>query len=770
MKFLLSLAAAAFSATIVIASALLYYVVVVLYPSLPDVDALSSYQPKEPLRVYAADGTQIAEYGVERRDPLDIDEFPDRLKLALLAAEDARFYEHKGVDLVGVARAALANLANDGKAQGASTITMQLARNFYLSRAKTYTRKLTEMLIALKIERTLSKDEILQLYMNQVYLGRRSYGFGAAARTYFDMDARDLTLSQAALLAGLPKAPSSFNPISDPQRARVRQRYILERMRALGYISVAEYEQAMHAPDYQAPEPPSSDTAGFAAAEQVRRLLLERYGDAIYESGLRVWTTINMADQRAAMAAVRKGMDAYIHRHPYPGPEAWADPALLRLGENPPDVGAISRLLRAQPEAPGAEAALVTWASEDLVMVMRADGSVKRIGKSGLTYVRGANPARSLARAGIRPGAVVRLKTGGKGMKITAYTDAQAAVAAVSPRDGAIRAMVGGRGADQLNRATQAWRQAGSAFKPFLYSAALARGIGPATLVNDAPVELPTARGVWRPKGNGTALGPIPLLEGVARSKNYVALRVLQHIGVPYAHQYVTDAFDFDPLRIPHNLPMALGAGEVTPLQLAGAYAVFANGGFKVRPYLINHIVDASGVEIFRAAPAVAGEGAPRAISEANAYLVTYLLRNAAQRGTGAATNALGRRDIAGKTGTTNDYRDGWFAGYQARLATVVWFGHDIPRSLGRLEYGSRNALPIWIDFMRKALAHTPERPQVTPVGIAMLGGMPYSVEHLPGHGFVDSVGVPVHLSEEAETEGEDWFRQFFPHLYQSIP
>ncbi|MBR8653968.1 PBP1A family penicillin-binding protein [Achromobacter sp. Marseille-Q0513] len=763
MKTFLTLLVAALVAALVVAGAGLYYVATVLYPSLPEVDALSGYQPKEPLRIYAADGTQIAEYGLERRIPLSIDEFPRTLKLALLAAEDARFYEHNGVDLVGVARAALVNLADDSRAQGASTITMQLARNFYLSSAKTYARKLTEILLALKIEQTLDKDQILQLYMNQIYLGQRAYGFGAAARAYFGVDAHELTLSQSAMLAGLPKAPSSFNPISDPRRARVRQRYILDRMRALGYVSEDEYQEALRAPDYRPPAPAPRDGAGASVAEQVRRLLHEQQGDAIYESGLRVWTTIDLAEQRAAEAAVRRGLDAHTHRHPYSGPEAQGDPAALGLADAAPDAKAIARLLRERPVLPGAEAALVLTAAEDAVTVMRADGTTERIGKPGLAYARTASAARSVARAGIRPGAVLRLRAGGQGLEITAPAEAQAALAAVAPRDGAIRAMVGGNGADHLNRATQTWRQAGSAFKPFVYSAALARGMGPSTLVNDAPVELPSRKGVWKPKGNGVALGPIPLLEGVARSKNYVAIRVLQHVGVAYARQYVTEAFDFDPRRIPSNLPMALGAGEVTPLQLAGAYAVFANGGYKVKPYLISRIVDATGAETFRARPDVAGEGAPRAISAANAYLVTYLLRNAAQRGTGSATNALKRRDLAGKTGTTNDYRDGWFAGYQDELATVVWFGRDIPRSLGRLEYGSRNALPVWIDFMREALAGVRERPLQAPADIAVLGGVPYSVDHLPGHGFIDRVDVPAEPTDDAAGgPDEDWFQQLF--------
>jgi len=741
MKKLLIGIIALLVAAMVATAAVGAYLALVVYPALPAVGDLAAYVAPEPLRIYSADGSLLGEYGIERRISLKLGDMPDVLKLALLAAEDGRFYEHDGVDVPGMLRAAVANFAAGGKRQGASTITMQLARNFYLSNEKTYTRKLVEVLLALKIEAALPKDEILQLYMNQIYLGRRAYGFGAAAQAYFGTDVRHLTLGQAALLAGLPKAPSSFNPIANPERAAVRRRYVLGRMLDLHFITPEEFDAALAEPPYQPPAPGVDNSPAGMVAETVRRLLYDEYGDRIYESGMRVWTTVDMKDQQAAYAAVLKGVQAYTHRHPYAGPEGSAPPQALRAALAKDD-GPATAYLASLPRAPGQMAALVLRYADKSAALLAADGRRLDVSGKGLAFVR-TRVARGPA---LKPGDLVRLRQDAPDAEIVQFPQVQAALVAVSPADGAIRALVSGNGtgADQLNRVTQSWRQPGSAFKPFVYAAALAKGMGPATLADDTPLEIasPSARGaVWRPKESGALLGRITLREAVVHSKNLVALRVLQDIGPAYAKRYAVDAFGFDADRIPANLPMALGAGEVTPLQLAAGYAILANGGYKVDPYLIQRITDASGKERFRATPRVASRDATQVISTADSYLVADMLRSAAQRGTGSATNALKRRDIAGKTGTTNAYRDGWFAGFQPDLATVAWMGFDAPRSMGPREYGSRNALPIWVDFMRAALATVKESPVAAPAGITLIDGEPYDDAHLPGSGFIDHIG-----------------------------
>lgn len=781
LKFIYTFVLAICVASLTALGAIGVYLVKVVYPSLPPLDALVSYEPKEPLRVYASDGTQIGEFGVERRIPYSAAEFPSVLKQALLAAEDARFYEHSGVDPMGLARAAIADVVSGGKAQGASTLTMQLARNFYLPNHKTYARKILEILLAIKIEKTLSKDEILQLYMNQIFLGRRSYGFGAAARTYYGVDVKDLTVAQAAMLAGLPKAPSTFNPVSNPQRARQRQAYVLGRMLKLAFITDAQYEEAIHEPDYQLPDP-EQDGPANSVGELVRRLLYEQMGDTIYERGLRVWTTIDLKAQQAAQQAVQAGVSAYGYRHDYPGPEAHLAAEVIALPEGATRNHAITSALAARPRSSDLVPVVVTAVSEAGLTVVMPDGTKKTVPNAQLTFGQAVQRRRpSPGQLRIVPGSIIRLRQSASGMKLDSLPQVQAALVAVRPQDGAIQAIIGGNGnaPDHLNRATQSWRQPGSAFKPFIYAAAVAKGMGPQTIVDDAPLAIPNKSshgGVWRPREDGAPLGPITLQEGVAKSKNFVAIRVLRDVGVPYARQYLIDAFGFDPDRIEANLPMALGAGEVTPLQLANAYAVLANGGFRVRPYLIARIVDSNGTEVFKEQPAIAGVNANAVIRPATSYLMTEILRNAARHGTGAGSNALGRSDLAGKTGTTNAYRDGWFAGYQQSLSTVVWMGFDTPRSLGAREYGSRTALPIWVDFMRSALDGVPITPSPVPDDITLLEDKPYDVSYLPGQGYIARVDAPDipgqttglestganDASKSKDSEPPDWVKAMF--------
>ncbi|WLE62217.1 PBP1A family penicillin-binding protein [Burkholderia plantarii] len=713
------------------------YIAFVVYPALPPVTALGDYQPAEPLRIYSSDGHQLAEYGIERRIPLDLDAIPARMKQALLAAEDAGFYQHRGIDAGGLLRAVLVDAVRGGKAQGGSTITMQLARNFFLSRHKTFTRKLVEVLLAIKIERSLPKDRILQLYMNQIYLGERSYGFGAAARTYYGRDLDELTLGQAAMLAGLPKAPSAFNPVSDPVRALARQRYVLARMREVGFITPEQYRAALDEPPYARPVARRDSVPAGSVSELVRQMMVERYGEAAYESGFKVTTTVALDDQAAAFESVRHGVLAYQRRHAYAGPEAAVAPPVPAAGRLPDTV---VEAMRQRPEVAGLPCAVVVASRAARVDARLADGTHVVLAGHGLDRLRAAG-RRAATR--LAPGAIVRVtRDDGGHWALGELPAVQAALVAIAPDDGAIRALVGGNGmtATQLNRVTQAWRQPGSSFKPFLYSAALARGFGPTTVVDDLPVDIPAGYPggpVWRPHEDGVPLGPITLREGVARSKNFVAIRTLRAIDPAYAKRFIVGAFGLrDDLIVP-NLPMALGAGAVTPLQMAVAYAVFANGGFRVQPYLIARIEDGTGRVAFEAAPARAGAGAPRVIDAANSYLMTDMLRAAAAHGTGAATNVLKRHDLAGKTGTTNRYRDGWFAGYQRELATVVWMGFDTPASMGAREYGSRNALPVWIEFMRHALANVPEQPDAVPDEIAFVGGEPYDLHFMPDAGFV---------------------------------
>ena len=726
------------------AGLVLGYALVVAQPNLPSLEALTDYRPKVPLRVYTADHVLIGEFGEERRSVVRIQDVPDYLKKAVLAIEDARFYDHGGVDLTGILRAGTVALTNGHASQGASTITMQVARNFFLSSEKTYTRKIYEMLLAYKIERALTKDQILEVYMNQIYLGQRAYGFASAARVYFGKDLKDITLAEAAMLAGLPKAPSAYNPVVNPKRAKVRQQYILERMLELHYITQQQYEDAAKQPLVVKGAGREFSVHAEYVAEMVRQMMYTQYREEAYTLGLNVVTTIDSADQDAAYRAVRKGLMDYEHRHGYRGPEGYID-----LPTDADDrEQAIDDALVDHPDNGEIVAAVVTEANPKQVKASFIDGNVAVVQGNDLRFVASALSTRAQPNQRIRPGAIVRLmKNDDDNWVITQLPQVEGAFVSIVPQDGAIRSLVGGFdfNKNKFNHVTQAWRQPGSSFKPFIYSASLEKGLSPATIINDAPLFFSAAETggqAWEPKNYGGGFdGPMPMRTALMKSKNLVSIRILNNIGPKYAQGYVTK-FGFDASRQPAYLPMALGAGQVTPLQMATGYSVFANGGYRVNPYLIADITDPRGAVVSHPQPLVAGDSAPLAITPRNAYVMNSLLQSVAQRGTGARTNQLKRTDLAGKTGTTNDSHDAWFAGYQHSLVAIAWIGYDAPRSLGDKETGGGLALPVWMEYMSRALRGVPEYKSTMPPDVVSLGGELYFDDMTPGHGFVATIGV----------------------------
>ncbi|ABE32579.1 penicillin-binding, 1A family protein [Paraburkholderia xenovorans LB400] len=731
------------------------YALVVATPNLPSLDALTDYRPKVPLRIYTADHVLIGEFGEERRDIVHIQDVPDSLKKAILAIEDARFYDHGGVDLTGIARAGIVALTNGHATQGASTITMQVARNFFLSSEKTYTRKIYEMLLAYKIESKLSKDQILEVYMNQIYLGQRAYGFASAARVYFGKDLKDLTLAESAMLAGLPKAPSAYNPVVNPKRAKVRQEYILQRMYELHYITQEQYDEASKQPLVVKGAGKEFSVHAEYVAEMVRQMMYAQYREEAYTRGLNVVTTIDSADQDVAYRALRKGLTDYERRHGYRGPEAFID-----LPSDADDrEQAIDDALLEHPDNGEIIAAVVTAASPKQVQAAFIDGNVATIQGDGLRFAQFALGPRAQPNQRVRPGAIIRLVKNDDGdWSITQLPQVEGAFVSVIPQDGAIRALVGGFdfNKNKFNHVTQAWRQPGSSFKPFIYSASLEKGLGPATVINDAPLFFSAAETggqAWEPKNYGGGFdGPMTMRTALQRSKNLVSIRILNQIGTKYAQQYIT-RFGFDADRHPAYLPMALGAGLVTPLQMAGAYSVFANGGYRINPYLIAEVTDQRGIVVAHAQPLVAAQSAPHAIEPRNAYVMNSLLQSVAQRGTGAKTNVLKRTDLAGKTGTTNDSRDAWFAGYQHTLTAIAWIGYDNPRSLGDKETGGGLSLPVWVEYMGRALKGVPEYKMPMPDGLTELGSELYFDDFTPGHGFVATVGIS-QAALDAEASG----------------
>ncbi|MDR5780502.1 penicillin-binding protein 1A [Caballeronia sp. LZ065] len=731
-------------ALVVCAGLVFGYALVVALPNLPSLEALTDYKPKVPLRIYTADHVLIGEFGEERRRVVRIQDVPDHLKKAVLAIEDARFYDHGGVDLTGIVRAGTVALTNGHASQGASTITMQVARNFFLSSEKTYTRKIYEMLLAYKIERALTKDQILEVYMNQIYLGQRAYGFASAARVYFGKDLKDISLAEAAMLAGLPKAPSAYNPVVNPKRAKVRQEYILQRMLELGFITRDQYDQALAQPLVVKGQGREFSVHAEYVAEMVRQMMYAQYREEAYTRGLNVVTTIDSADQDAAYRAVRRGLMDYEHRHGYRGPEGYID-----LPANPDDrEQAIDDALAEHPDNGEIVAAVVTSASPKEVKASFLDGNTVTISGADLRFVQFALSTRAQPNARVRPGAIVRLMKDDDGdWTITQLPQVEGALISMVPQDGAIRALVGGFdfNKNKFNHVTQAWRQPGSSFKPFIYSASLEKGLSPATIINDGPLFFSAAETggqAWEPKNYGGGFdGPMTMRSALQRSKNMVSIRILNHIGTKYAQNYIT-RFGFDADRNPAYLPMALGAGLVTPLQMAAGYAVFANGGYRVNPYLIADITDPYGRVVSHPQPLIAQQSAPLAITPRNAYVMNSLLQSVAQRGTGAKTNQLKRTDLGGKTGTTNDSRDAWFAGYQRSLVAIAWIGYDNPRSLGDKETGGGLALPVWMEYMGRALKGVPEYKPMMPPDVTSLGGELYFDDMTPGHGFIATVGV----------------------------
>ena len=692
-------------------------VVALAYPNLPSLDALTDYQPKVPLRVYTIEGELIGEFGEERRVLVDIGQVPASLTNAIIAAEDERFYQHSGIDYFGVARAAYANLLTGGRRQGASTITMQVARNFFLSSEKTLTRKLYEVLLALKIEHSLTKDQILSLYVNQIYLGQRAYGFAAAAHTYFGKPLEKLSLAEAAMLAALPKAPSSYNPVANPQRAKQRQLYVLRRMKELDYITADEFDRASSAPIVTRKVANTYAVHAEYVAEMVRQAVYEQFPEDAYSRGFRVYTTLRMADQEAAVQALRSGVMEYDRRAGYRGPEAFVElPADA-------DEAEFEEALADRDDDDDLRVALVLAATQREVKAVLKSGEVVAVTGEGLRFAA-SSLKRVAAQRRIRRGAIVRLRQlDPKLWEVVQLPEVEGAFIALDTADGAVRALVGGFqfNRNEFNHVTQAWRQAGSAFKPFIYSAALERGFTAATVVPDEPIAIEadvTGSQRWEPKNfDGKFEGPMRLRNALTKSKNMVSIRILDAIGLKYAQDYVT-RFGFDGERHPPYLTMALGSGTVTPWQMARAYSVFANGGYLVQPYFIHKIVDDRGNPLGTARPQRAGEESLRVIDTRNAFIMDSLMQDVARVGTAARAASLGRKDVAGKTGTTNEFIDAWFAGYLPSLVGVSWVGYDQPRTLGRNQTGGLVALPIWVGYMQKVQKAVPEMQRVIPDGV----------------------------------------------------
>ena len=697
------------------------YVMTAILPKVPPIDAVTDYRPKIPLRIYTADNVLIGQFGVEHRDFVPIAKIPPMMKTAVLAIEDTRFYEHGGIDFIRALGAARANLRG-GFRQGASTITMQVARNFFLTNEKTIARKLTEIALAYKIEDSLTKDQILELYMNQIYLGQRSYGFSSAARSYFGKTLDQLTLAETAMLAGLPQNPARTNPVSNPKRAQARQHAILKRLLELGEIDEARYRQALAEPlrvKHDAGQ--SFDTRAEYVAELARQAVYQQFGEDSYTRGITVTTTILAAEQNAAYDSVRRNVLAYDQRHGYRGPEA----RIVLPLEAEEREEAIVDALQKRPGSDGLLPAVVLEASAQEVLVDTLEGEEVAIRGAGLKFAANALSAKARENVRITPGAIVRIskrtdKDRDGDWAITQVPQVAAAFVAIDADTGAYHALVGGfdYNLQKFNHVTQAWRQPGSSIKPFVYSAALEKGYSPTTRILDEPIELPgaTLDTPWTPQNDdGVFDGEVTLRQALVKSKNVPTVRVLRAVSVDFAHQYL-EHFGFDLARHPKNYTMALGTGAVTPLQLAGGYAVFANGGYRVKPYLIARIQDGNGAVILETAPPQAKNEANRAITARNAFVVDSMLRDVARFGTAAgATRQLGRQDLAGKTGTTNDAVDGWFAGYAGNVVAVSWMGYDEPRSLGGREFGSTLAMPIWIDYMRAALAKAPPVERTAP-------------------------------------------------------
>ena len=712
------------------------------YPNLPDVSDLADYRPKLPLRIYSSEGALLGEFGEERRNLTPIGEIPTVVKDAVLAIEDARFFQHGGVDYKGMMRAVLANLGRV-KSQGASTITMQVARNVYLSSEKTFTRKIYEILLTFKLEHLLTKDQILEIYMNQIYLGNRAYGFAAASEAYFGKPLKSVSIAEAAMLAGLPKAPSAYNPISNPKRPRSRPLYIIERMQENGYITAEEAAEAKQEKITIRSGYDNTRVHAEYVAEMVRQLIFSQYGNEAYTRGLNVYTSLNAGNQEAAYAALRRGIMDYERRQHYRGPEQFV--SLPTAAEEVED--AIDEALANHPDNGDILAAVVLEATSRKIVAARANGDTLEITGDGLKPAQSGLSDKAAPNIKIRRGAVIRVaKTPKNAWEITQLPEVEGALVAVDPRNGAIKALVGGFDFDKnkFNHAAQAWRQPGSSFKPFIYSAALEKGFTPATVVNDAPLFFDagvTGSQPWEPKNyDGRYDGPMTMRTGLAKSKNMVSIRILQAVGPKTAQEWVT-RFGFEAEKHPAYLTMALGAGSVTPLQMASAFSVFANGGYRVNPWLITRVTDHKGRVISENPPPDISD-LPRAIDARNAFVMNNLLQEVTRSGTAARAQAtLKRTDLHGKTGTTNDSVDAWFAGYQPTLAAVTWIGYDKPRNLGSRETGGGLSLPVWINFMERALKGVPVMEATVPPGVVNVGGEWFYEEYSRNAG-VANVGL----------------------------
>ena len=715
----------------------------VAFPNLPDISDLSNYRPILPLRVFTSDNVLIGEFGEERRKLTPIKDVPKVMIDAVLAIEDTEFYQHSGVSYRGFVRAALANLGR-AKSQGASTITMQVARNVYLTQEKNYMRKIYEVLLTFKLEHLLSKDQILEIYMNQIFLGNRAYGFAAAAEAYFDKPLASLSIAEAAMLAGLPQAPSAYNPISNAKRAKARQIRVIERMLENGFITAAQAQTAKQQELKVKLNVDSTAVHAEYAAETVRQLMFAQYGSETYTRGLNVYTTLKSTDQDVAYRALRRGIMDFERRQIYRGPEEFV--TLPASGQALED--AVDEALDEHPDNGDVMSAVVLQADPKKIRAMRQNGETLEITGKGLEPAQSGLSDKAPPNIKVRRGAVIRVALTPKNTwEITQLPEVEGAFIALDPRTGALRALVGGFdfAKNKFNHATQAWRQPGSSFKPFVYSASLEKGFTPATVINDSPLFFSasaTGGQAWEPKNyDGKFDGPMSMRRGLAVSKNMISIRILQSISPQFAQDWIT-RFGFDDEKHPAYLTMALGAGAVTPLQMATAYSVFANGGYRVNPWLIAKVTEQRGKVLIETRPPVLDESM-RAISARNAFVMDSLLGEVTSSGTAAkASQILKRTDLHGKTGTTNDSIDAWFAGYQPTLAAVAWMGYDTPRKMGSNETGGGLSLPIWISFMEHALKGVPAMPTPVPeAGLVNSGGEWFFSEFVRGAG-VQSLGL----------------------------
>lgn len=690
------------------------------YPALPSLEILTDYRPNIPLRVYSAEGLLLGEFGKERRSLVKIGEVPDLMKKAILAAEDERFYEHGGVDYIGVLRAALSNFTSGGVKQGASTITMQVARNFFLTKEKTLSRKFNEMMLAFKIEHNLSKDEILELYVNQIYLGQRAYGFTTAAQIYFGKPMSQLSIAEMAMLAGLPKAPSVFNPVVNPKRAKLRQMYVLRRMHELAFIDTPTFEAAQIEPLIAKRGNQEFAVKSDYLAEMVRQVMFDRYQEEAYTQGFNVYTTIRQQDQKVAYESLRKGVLDYDRRHGYRGPEGF-----IKLQSN---IGEefLEEALQEVSDNEDLLPAVAQIVSTKSITAYVKGGQIATITGDGLKFAQQTLGEKLTPNQRIRVGSLIRVQLDSKGQwQIAQLPQVESSFVSGNPRDGAIFSLVGGFdfNRSQFNHVTQAWRQPGSSFKPFIYSAALEKGFTPASIINDAPLvidSIETGNEPWYPKNYDDKFeGPMRMRSGLIKSKNLVSIRILQAVGPLYARDYITK-FGFDKEKHGAYLTMALGAGSVTPMQMLSAYSIFANGGYKITPYFIQRIEDAQGKILEQAGPVKAGDDAERVIDVRNAYTMVSMMQDVVRHGTAIRAMQLGRSDLAGKTGTTSDSLDAWFCGFHPTLVGISWIGFDNPRSLGDKETGGGAALPMWMGYMEKVLPGTPEAVYSMPENMAV--------------------------------------------------